>query len=562
MLAELYVENFALIKALRTEFSEHLNIISGETGAGKSLLTDALGLLLGGRGEKDLIRSGAKKTLVEAVFHGPFSDAVKQILDGDETEEDILILSREIHLTGKSICRLNRRQIPLSLLKKLTPQLLLIHDQFAHLDLMKDQYQLELLDRYGGAAIRQRKERMRAAFQHWKQEKDALAAFEQEEERQDQEVDFLRFQQTELANAALKPGEREALEREIAILENSQEIYEAAAEAYKAVYGGERDAASDLIYHALTAVEKIIPYDNAFAEIKERLNDIFYNLEDIGGTLQHYGETLERDPRHLEEMEERLSRIKTLEKKYHKNTEELISLLETINERLDRIENMSQYLEEQRKKESAAKALAFTEAGELTKARKETACSLATAIIAQLRELLLPDVRFAVDIREGELSWIGADKVEFMISLNPGETVKPLKRVASGGEMSRIILGMQVILAGLGQVGTIVFDEIDSGLGGKAAAKAGEKLQALATDTQVIAVTHSPLVAAVADCHFYIEKKVTDEKTSISLTHLTGDAVKQEIARMITGDSENEITLHQAEELLLQAQSKRNPSTG
>ncbi len=562
MLAEIYVENFALIEALRIEFCENLNIISGETGAGKSLLTDAVGLLMGGRGEKEQIRAGAKKTLVEAVFHGPFFGGIEKLLEKDDLEDGIIIVSREIQTSGKNICRLNRRQIPLSFLKDITAHLLILHNQFAHIGLMKEQHQLELLDRYGGERLDGKKKQMETAYQSWRKAKHDLSALEAEREKQAQEFDFLRFQQNELSEAALRTGEREELERELSILENSQTIYEAGMEAYDALYGADNGNARDMVYRALAAVERILPYDQSLALAKESLNDIYYNLEDIAETMRRYGEDLERDPRHMEEVEERLARIKTLEKKYRRNTDELLTLLDEIKARLERFENIDNLLATVKEDEKQASLVAIEKAAILSETRKDASRSLAADILGQLRELLLPDAKFEASIAPNALGPNGADQVEFMISLNPGEELKPLKKVASGGEMSRIILGMQVILAELGQVGTMVFDEIDSGLGGKAAAKVGEKLQALGNGVQVIAVTHSPLVAAVADRHFYIEKTVTGGKTTVNLSHLTGKAVKQEIARMITGDSESDITLNQAEALLRAKAERGVPNDG
>ncbi len=562
MLAEIYVENFALIEALRIEFCEHLNIISGETGAGKSLLTDAVGLLMGGRGEKEQIRTGAKKTLVEAVFHGPFFGGIEKLLEKDELKDGTIVVSREIYTSGKNICRLNRRQIPLSFLKDITAHLLIIHNQFAHIGLMKEPHQLELLDRYGGERMDEKKKQMETAYQSWRKAKHDLSALEAEMEKQAQEFDFLRFQQNELSEAALRAGEREELERELSILENSQTIYEAGMEAYEALYGAENGNARDMVYHALVAVERILPYDQSLTLAKESLNDIYYNLEDIAETMRRYGEDLERDPRHMEEVEERIARIKTLEKKYRRNTDGLLTLLDEINARLERFENIDNLLATVKEDEKQASLAAIEKAAILSETRKDASRSLAADILGQLRELLLPDAKFEASIVPNALGPNGADQVEFMISLNPGEELKPLKKVASGGEMSRIILGMQVILAGLGQVGTMVFDEIDSGLGGKAAAKVGEKLQALGNGVQVIAVTHSPLVAAVADRHFYIEKTVAGGKTTINLSRLTGKAVKQEIARMITGDSESDITLNQAEALLRAKAERGVPNDG
>ena len=550
MLAEIYVENFALIESLQMEFHSGLNIITGETGAGKSLLTDAVGMLLGGKGDKDLIRQGTGKALIEGTFSGPFSAAVNDFCAENGIEGDLLVVSREMNADGKNTVRLNGRRITLAFLEQLSPLLMNIHSQTEHFSLFKEEEQLLLLDRFGGEAVSAQKNKVKDAYFRWQKAKKELNELSRKLSEKEKRLDYLNFQLKELQGLGLSPGEEESLREEIRLLSTSASRYEDAQRVYAALNGGEYGGAVSLVYDAVEMLKSIADRDPSLKELARGLQDAYYTLEDTREEMLAYKDGIEVDPYRLEEMETRLSDIKKAEKKYHTDAEGIIAYQKEVEEELAAFEDADFYIEKAEKKEKET-FFGFSEEAEiLTALRREVGERLSSAIEEQLHDMKLPNARFAVSLWDGTLSPEGKDGVTFMATMNKGEDLRPLAKVASGGEISRVLLGTKIILGKIDEVQTMIFDEIDSGLGGETAARVGEKLRLLGKDLQVFAVTHSPLVAAYADHHYYIEKNEENSRVVVKLNQLKEGENRMEIARMLSGDRHSEVSLHQADELL------------
>lgn len=553
MLAELYVENFALIEKLQIEFESGLSIISGETGAGKSLLTDAVSLLVGGSGDKNMIRSGASKALVEATFTGPFSASLQTLLADNGVDEQELIISRELQREGKNICRLNGRRVSLRFLEEMGPYLLNQHSQMEQLSLFKEARQLELLDRFGGEPLLHQANVVAKLYESWKRSQADLSAFMDKERDREQRLDFLEYQKGELLELNLRldnPTELEELRREIHLLRNSTTLFEESKRAYDALYRDEGDTASEQLYEALTAVGVLLRYDETLRPLYESLEEIYYKVEDIAEQVRSYREGVDVDPLRLEEAESRLDKLERTIRKYNTDEAGLVRLLSTLTDEIAALEDYDSQIARLQQEEQRQFQHFQAEAEILTSLRRQTAQELSRAIVVELRELALNDAVFEIAMRDTAPTPSGVDAVTYMVSLNRGEVPGPLHRIVSGGELSRILLALKVIFARLDGVGTMIFDEIDSGIGGRTATKVGEKIKVISKDVQVLAVTHSPLIAAYADHHYYIEKTTLQERVVIVVTKLDGEAIPREIARMLSGDQHSEASLLQAKELL------------
>lgn len=552
MLAEIYVENFALIEKLQMEFYPGLNIITGETGAGKSLLTDAVGMLLGGKGDKDLIRYGTGKALVEGTFSGPFSGAVNCFCKENGIDSETIVVSREMNLDGKNVVRINGRRVTLGFLEELAPRLMNIHSQTEHFSLFREEEQLLLLDRFGGETVSAQKTAVRQSYLTWQEKKKELNELKTKLADREKRLDYLHFQRKELEALKLVPGEDETLREEVALLSSGALRYEEAQSVYRAL----NDGAVDDVYSAMESLKRIAEKDSSVEELLKTLNDVYYTLEDVRDEALTYRDHIEVDPARLEEAENRLSELKRIEKKYHADLEGVIAYQREIEKEIAAFEDSDYYIEKAEKEEQTACRDFLKEADALTAIRAQWGERLSKAIEKQLHDMKLPDARFAVSLYDTAPSAEGKDGVVFMATMNKGEDLRPLAKVASGGEISRVLLGTKIILGKIDEVQTMIFDEIDSGLGGETAARVGEKLKLLGDDLQVFAVTHSPLVAAYADEHYYIEKREEQGRVRVHLTHLDREAIRREIARMLSGDRESEISLQQADLLLAAALSE------
>jgi len=565
MLVELHVTNFALIDHLDLSFGAGLNILTGETGAGKSIIIDALGLALGERAGHDLVRTGAGKATVEAVFdlkHAPaemrqkLADAGLSGDDGDE--EDTLLVTRELARgSGKSQCRINGRLMPVAVLKEIAEGLVDVHGQHEHQSLLAADRHVDILDNWGGKealALRQQVADLSGEANALKREREKLRTDARERARM---LDLYRFQQEELAQANLQLDEESELAADRTRLASSEKLSAAASEAYAALSGGPASgnrlgggSALDALNAALAAVEHAAGLDENLAPLIEMLQSAVVYAEDAARGLRVYQETVESNPERLEEIETRLDLIRTLKRKYGETIAEIIVYAADLNAKLDALENSEAREEELTTAIAAAESKLNAAAGKLTAARRKAAVKFAAGITRELTDLGMTATKFEVSIEPQAVSSKGADKIEFLLSPNPGEPLRPLAKIASGGEMSRIMLAMKSVLAKSGTIPTMIFDEIDVGVGGRTAQTIGDKLEALAKDAQILCITHLPQIASRAGAHFFIEKQVHDGRTTVSVAPLDPEARIDEIARMLGGSRRSEAVVQHAREML------------
>lgn len=557
MLVELHVTNFALIDRLNLTFGAGLNILTGETGAGKSIIIDALGLALGGRAGADLVRTGASKATVEAVFdlaHAP-AEVRKRLADAGlegDAEEDTLLVARELSRAGgKSQCRINGRLMPVAVLKEIAEGLVDVHGQHEHQSLLASDRHVDILDNWGGKdalALRAEVAALHSGVNALKREREQLRTDARERARM---LDLYRFQQDEIAAANLQSGEEEELVADRSRLANSEKLSAAAADAYAKLSGGERGAgALDSLNAALSAVEHAAALDENLSALAETLQSAVSYAEDAARELRVYQESVEFNPERLEEIEARLDLIRSLKRKYGETLDEIISYGEELTSKLDALENSEAREEELTAAIAKSEDKLSSAAGRLTKARRKASQNFAAGIARELADLGMAATQFEVSIEPQPMTGKGADRVEFLLSPNPGEPLRPLAKIASGGEMSRIMLAMKSVLARTGAIPTMIFDEIDVGVGGRTAQTIGDKLEALAKGAQVMCITHLPQIASRAGTHFFIEKQVHEGRTTVSVAPLDSEGRIEEIARMLGGSRRSETVVQHAREML------------
>ncbi len=561
MLVELHVTNFALIDHLDLSFGAGLNILTGETGAGKSIIIDALGLALGERAGHDLVRTGAGKATVEAVFdlkNAP--DEMRQKLadaglDGEEGEEDsdTLFVTRELAKAGgKSSCRINGRLMPVAVLKEIAEGLVDVHGQHEHQSLLAADRHIDILDNWGGKealSLRQQVADLSGEVNKLKREREKLRTDARERARM---LDLYRFQQEEILGAGLKEDEENELTADRSRLANSEKLSAAATDAYATLSGAERGSggALDALNAALSAVEHAAGLDENLAPLVETLQSAVVYAEDAARGLRVYQETVEFNPERLEEIETRLDLIRTLKRKYGETLPEIIAYGKDLAAKLDDLENSEAREEELTLGIANTETKLTSAAAKLTTLRKKAAVKFAAGITRELTDLGMSATKFEVAIEPQAVSGKGADKIEFLLSPNPGEPLRPLAKIASGGEMSRIMLAMKSVLAKSGTIPTMIFDEIDVGVGGRTAQTIGDKLEALAKDAQILCITHLPQIASRAATHFFIEKQVHDGRTTVSVAPLDSEGRVDEIARMLGGSRRSEAVVQHAREML------------
>ena len=534
MLLNLHVKNIALIDEADVEFGPGLNILTGETGAGKSILIDSVNLALGAKLPKDLIRKGADNAFVQLLFSIDSEEKAQALKDMDiEPDEDAIIVSRKIY-PGRSVCKINDETVTAGKLKAVTGLLLDIHGQHEHQSLLYESKHLEILDEFGKNGIVSKKEAVEEAFAQWKDAKADSRRYFMDEEKRLRELDFLDYEIHEIEQAALKPGEEEELSSLYRKYGNSQKIAEGIS-SIAAVLDYEEGAGA-LVSRAVREITAISSLDGELDNLEKQMYDLEGILDEVNHSLSAYMESLSFDEQEFHQIEERLDLIRSMEAKYGADYERIIANLE---EKKKRLEDLIHY--EERKKQ-AKERLDFTEkrlsdaCRELTEARKCAAARLEEKITEALKDLNFLDVRFAVSISPlPEPTANGADFVEFLISTNPGEPIKPLVKVASGGELSRIMLGLKAVLADMDDVPTLIFDEIDTGISGRTAQKVSEKLELISRNHQVICITHLAQIAAMADHHYLIEKNVRNGVTSTCVTALSGEGSIKELARILGG---------------------------
>ncbi len=540
MLERLFIKNFALIEEVTVTFCENFSVLTGETGAGKSIMIDAVSVLLGGRAQAEYVRSGTEKAFLEGVFCLPEQCPCADLLSdlGLEDEEPDLVLSREILLNGRNTCRVNGRTVTLGQYRQIGLALVDIHGQHDHQTLLQAEKHLRILDQFGGEEqlrfVKETKER----YLFWQAAQKELTGLQSQEQERLQRIDFLRYQVSEIHEAKLKPQEAEELTRESGILANAEKISNSLGKAYHYLFGGEHGiSAYDILSKALTSLHEVQRLDPALEKMSEQLEPFLELIQDTALELRNYLENIDYSPQKLDRTEKRLQLIKDLYKKYGFSVAEVLAFAEKARAELEKWEASGLRAEDLEKTVLAARQGYQEKSQILSLKRKELAALLEHKVTVELGELAMPHARFAVSFRESEPTAQGCDEIEFLISPNPGEPLLPVAKIASGGELSRIMLALKTIFAGIDGIGTLIFDEIDAGVGGKAVQRVAEKLEKISQNQQVICVTHSPMVAALADHHYVIEKSVLDGRTSTSLRYLNSAERVDELARMLGGEN-------------------------
>lgn len=550
MLCEMHVENFALMEEVELTFSSGLTVFTGETGAGKSMLIDALGVLLGGRASSDFIRHGLEKARVEGIFEDlPESIRLRLEEAGYTLEEGQLFLSREINRSGKNICRVQGRTVPLSLYRSLAQGLVDIHGQMEHQSLFQPETHRGLLDAFGGPNLCALLDEVNEAAKHYRSlisKERQLMASEAEQERRE---DILRYQIEEITGINPKPGEEESLQAEKKRLANAEKILSLSSEVYTGLYeGGNIPSAYDILGRCRKALQDLARIDDRCEAMLEPVESIYYMVEDLASQVNSYREDFDYEPGRLDQIEERLIELQRL-RKYGLTVEEVLKAKEEMEAELHKITHLQEELDRLRKEKERILKVYQQRAEKLTAERKKCAQKLEEGLHRELADLGLEKSRFEVrftpvdEPRNG-----GAEEIEFYFSANLGEPPKPLAKVASGGEMSRLMLALKSLLAEIESVGTFIFDEVDSGVGGRTILKMGDKLARIAQSKQVFCITHAAQVAAFGDHHFGIAKEIVGERTRTQVHLLSEEERIQELARMLGGE-EIEATFNHAEKL-------------
>jgi len=541
MLVSLSIRNIALMDEMQVEFSSGLHVLTGETGAGKSIIVDAVALLLGGRAQKELIRTGTEKARVEGVFTLSDCPGILPLLKEYELDdgEEELILAREITVQGRSSCRINGRLLPLAQYQLFTAQLMDIHGQHEHQSLMDEKRHLGFLDASGDEAHRELLSQTQKDCAAWLESKKELEKLKKQAAEAGERMELLRIRQKELKAAKLVPGEEEELARERDRFRNVGKIEDGLREAFEEVYDGSAPAVEALrqAVHALGPIEKLDP---DYASLRARLDGLYYEAEDIGLTLRDLLAKLDSDPERLEQVQMRLDLIRRLSRKYGgADTREMAEKLKEIEKELATFESLDDLMDEAVKKEKALSERYQKAAGKLTASRQRLAEKFRQEVEAQLRDLNMAGTRFQVSLLPCAPSALGNETAAFLIAPNRGEELQPLSKIASGGELSRLMLAIKSVSAKREGVPSMIFDEIDTGISGRAAQVVGEKMAAIGKERQVLCVTHLQQIAALADHHFLVEKYFDGDRTRTRLTLLEGENRVTEIARMLGGDGES-----------------------
>ena len=547
MLNLLHIENIAVIECADITFDRGFNILTGETGAGKSIVIDAISAILGERAYRDMIRTGASKASVQAVFSGvpnlPWFEE-----NGVEYDEEIVI-QRQIFLDGKNVCRVNGTPVSVSILRKLGIQLINIHGQHDSASLFDEENHLIFLDSFAdNEALRLGYGDKFALVSDLRRQIDRMSMDESEKLRR---VETLKFQIAQIEKANLKSGEDDELEARRKVLQNAEKLSDGLDEATECLYGGEEtDGAAALLSQAERALAKLSRYTDSFAQLQEKVADLMYQVQDAAEDVRDARDDLSYSADELEQIETRLDTIHKLRRKYGASCDDILAYLENAKRELDEIEFSDAHMERLKGKLQKAEKEAWAAADALRENRKAAAERLSARILTELAQLDMPRVQFQCEFTEIPLSAGGADAVAFFMSANAGEALKPMSKVASGGELARIMLAMKNVLAEKDQVNTLIFDEVDTGVSGRAAQRVAEKLKAVASHKQVLCVTHLPQLAALADTHLLIAKEERQGRTYTSVTPLDLEGRKRELARIIGGTNITETTLKSAEEML------------
>ncbi|TYR82465.1 DNA repair protein RecN [Priestia megaterium] len=565
MLAELSIKNFAIIDELSVSFEKGLTVLTGETGAGKSIIIDAIHLLVGGRGSSEFVRHGTNHAEIEGLFlieedKHPCYEKAKQV--GVEVEDGMIVLRRDLTTNGKNICRINGKLVTLGILREVGQTLIDIHGQHEHQDLMNQDRHLMLLDQYGGAQVEEALMEYREVFNTYTTLRKQLEQLTENEQQMAHRLDLIQFQLDEIKAANLQPNEDEQLTEERLRISNFEKIYKALNDAYNALHGEQRGL--DWVGLAMNHTEDISNLEQTYSEISETISSSFYQLEDASYRIRQQLDLLEYDPKRLDFIETRLNEINHLKRKYGQSVDEILQYAAKIEDEIDRIQNRDTHIGKIKHQLASVAEDLFIEAKNVSSVRKQLAEQLTESIHQELKELYMAKTVFnihfaktAANHHDAEVNGErvkftkdGIDSIEFYISTNPGEPLKPLAKVASGGELSRIMLALKSIFSKHQGVTSIIFDEVDTGVSGRVAQSIGERIYTISVDSQVLCISHLPQVAAMADTHLFISKNIKDNRTTTSVLPLTQEEKVKEIGRMIAGAEITDLTKEHAKELL------------
>jgi len=551
MLLELVVENYAVVERLRVHFHTGLNLLTGETGSGKSIVVDALGLLLGGRASAEMIRTGETRARVAGIFEVREQGSVRRLLEpaGLEAEEGELLIEREILAGGKSRAFVGSRPVSVALLRELAPLLADIHGQHDQQLLFSPEAQRDLLDAF--AAKGDLVDRVGALYAQWRGAVTELTELERNEQEKLRLLDLWSFQRQEIESAGLEGDEDTSLENERRVLQNVQKLQHSATTAYEAVYENPESALA-LARIAAKRVEELLRIDSTMEGMREHLQAAELSLQEVAYGLRDYLSHLEANPGRLEEVENRLAAIGRLKRKYGQTVPEILMFLAEVRAQIAAVETAGERMEALRREQKRLAAEFERASAELTDLRKSAGRKLEKRVEAELAQLAMERTVFRVNVSEAAWSASGADNVEFLVSPNLGEEPRALDKVVSGGEISRIALAVKTCLAGVktGAIRTLVFDEVDAGVGGSAAEGVGRRLKKLSVSNQVLCVTHLPQIAGFADHHYRVEKLESKGRTVAAVQELEGEARTREIGRMLSGQKLTDEALRNAEQLI------------
>ena len=556
MLEVLHIENIAIIEEADIRFEAGFNALTGETGAGKSIVIDALSAVLGQRTSRELIRTGADKAFVSAIFSGVEPSLLAEL--GITPEEDgSLLLQREIHSDGKSVCRIGGRPVTVGQLKALGSRLLNIHGQHDGQQLLDEEEHLRFLDSFG------RTEHLFNAYtekyNHFTEIQRKMQSLQMDESEKARRVDTLTYQIGELERAQLRAGEEEELSARRNLLRNAEKFISAVSEADYALNGDDSgDGALGLLRRAQDAIGAVRHLDDGYAALYQRLEALYSEAYDVAATVEDRRESFDFSPNELDEVESRIDQLYRLKKKYGPSVEDMLAYLDRCRAELEQIEYAGDTLIRLERELAKAEQAALDAAERLSQGRRQAAEQLSAQILEELRQLDMGKIRFAADMAEKPLGPDGIDQVRFLMSANVGEELRPIHKIASGGELARIMLAMKNVLSEQDMVGTMVFDEVDTGVSGRAAQKVAEKMARISRRKQVLCVTHLPQLAAMADTHFSVEKGEKNGRTYTAVQRLDREQRRQELARLTGGSHVSRTMLDGAEELLAEAEKFRD----
>lgn len=551
MLLELNIENFAIIENMKIEFEPGLNVLTGETGSGKSIIIDSLGLVLGQRANKDIIKKGKDRAFIEAVFSSYDVETKDLLLEYGIESGDLVVVSKEIREKGPTITRVNNRTVTSQILSKISSHLIDIFAQHESISLMDNKNQLRLIDDFSGKDQGELLGNLKDLVNEINYLKNEYHEKSTMEQNKDREIDLLEYQIKEIEDAGLSDYDDEELYDDFNVLNNMTDTLIKLSEAKSLINEGyETTSLEDILDKVIANVVEVTRYNKDLKEVEENLEDIRFRISDIAKDLDRYVNSSEIDEERLQFLKERIDLVNNLKLKYGNNVKAINSFYEEISERLKFLQNFEDNLNKLLKKIEEKEAEALVLAEKISQNRKKTSEILEKKVEEEINKLNIKDAKFKIEIKEKDLSFDGIDKIEFLIAPNLGQDLMPMAKVASGGEMSRIMLGFKSIIAEKDNIPTLVFDEIDTGISGKTAQIVGNKIKEVSKDRQVIVISHLPQIVALADTHFAIKKDVVNNSTISTIDKLNYDERVNEVARLIGGLNVSEIAIETAKEMI------------